>query len=113
MPRKDAGQSKTARMTRAELRNKKNELIQAKPVIGELKVKDLYDAFGQPTRKQTIGRETNWYWQCKDGQIKMRFADLGNPHLDKSRRAWRRGRRWRRRRLRSRRVGGVVSVGRE
>ncbi len=57
IPRDDAGQSKSARMTRAEFRKKKDELIQTKPVIGELKVKDLCDAFGQPTRKQTIDRK--------------------------------------------------------
>ena len=32
---------------------------------------DFEQAFGKPTKTQTIGRNTFWYWTCQDGTVQV------------------------------------------
>ena len=80
------GGDKSTQMSRQEFRDKLKTL----PAVGlgwknwdgqnrresenvgcPLLVSDLKAAFGEPSKTMTLGRTINWYWQCKDGRLRV------------------------------------------
>ncbi len=61
----------TSRMTKEQFRSKFDALKGGYRYGGVVDENDLIQAMGKPSRTQTLGNDTYWYWQCQDGTIQI------------------------------------------